>query len=179
MSDATIYDRWPSDGPTGSLAPHLEDVIACVPAEGPDTINLPREVRPGSFSFSYMANTLIDWGPQWEDIEFEWSGSRSARWMRDISAEGDTGPGSSAPVDGHASWLNGRDLLLAYVSPELQTEGWARVPGGAPTSESHDLADDVDALSDPFRWVRLARIITAVTYERPIAGMTAERYRLW
>ena len=93
--------------------------------------------------------------------------TRTRSGLQDISGA-DLSPASSAPVSGWASWLNGAAVLLLYYSNDMGIEGWARVPGVAPTED------------DPKSWVELARAIVAAIAEdytyRP--GMSGQRFLL-
>jgi hypothetical protein len=101
--------------------------------------------------------------PQW--ISFSWGGGTHAEWEQDIGSAG-ISPASSAPVYGWASWLNGNDVLLAYYSPDMGFEGWARVPGVAPDED------------DPKSWVKLGRAIVAAIYGdyTHLPGMSGEHF---
>lgn len=113
---------------------------------------------------------------QLQEITFEWDGGRTATWTEDISPDGEISPLSSAPTKGWASWLNGTDLLLAYANEEVGCEGWARIPGAAPIAGAEDEDEDEDVLSEPRRWLALARVISAVVGEQKLEGMTGEQF---
>ena len=139
----------------------LKEAIARAHDELSATIELPSKIASGEFRFTYVTDPWGTGDTVAQDIELRWDGGMTAAWRQDVSEHEETSPGSSAPVSGWASWRNGRDLLLAYVSDDLEMEGWARVPGAAPTIDDGVLDGDSEVLSDPRRWLRLARTITA------------------
>ncbi|OUS97330.1 hypothetical protein CA951_02995 [Rhodococcus sp. NCIMB 12038] len=148
----------------------LEDAIARAGDELSATIGLPEHIEPGEIKFTFM----VDAGdsPQAEDITFTWDGGLSATWLQDISEhESNLSPASSAPVWGWASWRNGGDLLLAYTWPDVEVDGWAHIPGGAPGSE-----DQEDTLSEPQTWVELARTIISVLRGEELPKRTGQTY---
>jgi hypothetical protein len=120
-------------------------------------------IGPGRFEFEFPY--YPDGGtPQW--ISFSWDGGTHAEWEQDIGGGAGLSPASSAPVYGWASWLNGNDVLLMYYSPDMGSEGWARVPGVAPDED------------DPKSWVKLGRAIVAAIYGdyTQWPGMSGEHY---
>ena len=168
----------PSAGSASRLPTARGRVSAAAGGERDVTLGLPDEVEPGTISFTYMADVWGHGDAQAPDITFEWNGGRSATWTEDISGHEAISPGSSAPTTGWASWQTGTDLLLAYANAEVGFEGWARISGAAPTAgtDDEDEADDEDVLSDPQRWLALARVISAVVGEQQLNGMTGERF---
>lgn len=141
------------------------------------TVGLPESVTGGRLDFTFTTTQFGSPDPVAFDMRFDWEpGARHATWWQDISGQEAISPGSSAPVWGWAAWRNGEDLLLAMTSDDLELEGWARVPGGAPTSGADPDADDEDTLRDPMRWLQLAKIIQAVVGEEPPEGTTAQSF---
>lgn len=187
MSDSERPGETPRGG-IGQRKAALIEAIAAAPDEMAASIGLPNRVERGEFAFTYMADPWGNNEPLAIDVEFEWSGGRTANWTRDISIHEAVTPASSAPVHGWASWLNGTDLLLAFSSEDLEMEGWARVPGRAPTAnrdgdeDDEDEADeeqgddDEEMLADPARWIAMARTIESVISDVELPGMTGERY---
>ncbi len=182
MTDHPDPTRDEGLGGIGQRTPRLARAVREASDEMSVTLGLPDEIGPGSFAFTYMAEV---WGePQAQDVSFDWDGGSTVTWTQDISGDEAISPGSGAPVSGWASWLNGEDLLLAFSGPDLELEGWARVPGGAPTAsrpgdDADDESDEPDpdeALADPARWVALARTITAVVCEQEVPGAEVRRY---
>ncbi len=55
------------------------------------------------------------------------------------------------------SWELSPALLVAFSSPDQEWDGWFRLPGGSPLNGGDEDADDEEVLSDPGRWVELAR----------------------
>jgi hypothetical protein len=140
-------------------------------------MGLPDRVEPGVFGFTYMADPWQSGELVAQEIQFDWRGESWATWTQDISGDEAISPGSSAPVVGWASWRNGSDLLVAFSSEDLETDGWARLPGAAPTSGADgDDHDEDDVLGEPARWLSLARVITAIVYEQDLPGATGERF---
>jgi hypothetical protein len=124
--------------------------------------NLAEQIESGRFQFDFDYYPEGG-GPQW--ISSRWDGGTRADWEQDIGGSADLSPASSAPVYGWASWLNGEDVLLAYYSTDMGFEGWARVPGVAPTD-------------DPKSWVELGRAIVAAIYGNytDLPGMSGEHF---
>ncbi len=150
----------------------LEEAIAAAGDEQSATLGLPDEVQLGKVSFTFMFDTGNGFSAQ--DITFAWEGVAWLTWTQDISEhEGGLSPGSSAPVHGWASWSNGSDLLLAYTWPEVGTDGWAHIPGGAP-GEKGEHPEEV--LYEPRAWVELARTIVSVLYGNEVPERTGRTY---
>jgi hypothetical protein len=155
----------------------LRDAIANAADPKDVTLGLPALIDGGRFEFTFMATQYGSSDPVAFDVWFDWEpGNRHAVWWQDISGLEAISPGSSAPVWGWASWRNGDDLLLAMTSHELELEGWARVPGGAPTAGADPEADDEETLRDPGRWLRLAKHIQAVIGEEWPPGTESQFY---
>ncbi|AEV71515.1 hypothetical protein MycrhN_0885 [Mycolicibacterium rhodesiae NBB3] len=123
---------------------------------------LPDEIDSGDIAFTFENYDSDGGGPTLFDFRATWDGGHTMTWWQDISErQPGLSPMSSAPSEGWASWRNGNDLLVAYTWPDLETDGWAYVRGGAPTA-----AKDDDAMYEPETWLALARTVLGVVHER-------------
>ncbi len=101
-----------------------------------NTVGLPEVIEPGQFDFEFMVDTGdTGQGPTPFRLSFDWDGGTQADWMEDIGDIAFPSPGTSSSVTGWASWLNGRDVLLAYYAIDSGFEGWARIPDVAPNDD--------------------------------------------
>lgn len=148
----------------GGRSTELSDAIASANDPSEITLGLPDHVI-GDSSFTFMqAWPSVDDLQAW-DVSFNWDGfSRRATWTLDISELEDQSPASSAPIHGWASWQTGDTLLVAFASPELEMEGWFRLPNASPlvrtnTGDEENEDDEGDVISRPSRWVALAKAI--------------------
>jgi hypothetical protein len=134
---------------------------------------LPDEIEAGQFELVFMSDAG-DGEPIPMEIHFTWDEGSTATWWQDIW-EGAPGlsPGSSSPAFGWASWLNRKDVLIAYRWPEAGTEGWAHIVGGAPGS-GEKYPDD--ALFEPETWVELGKKIVSAVHGFTVPGMTRQTY---
>lgn len=133
----------------------------------PEIEGLPAEIEPGDIAFTFKVYDEDTNEPTLFDFRATWDEGRTMTWWQDISdKQPGLSPGSSAPSEGWASWRNGYDLLVAYTWPDVETDGWAYVRGGAPISGRDD-----DAMYEPETWLNLARTILGAVHERlPDAG---------
>jgi len=155
--------------------PRLERALGDAADEMSVAIGLPETIEPGEFAFTFMVD-LGDGDAVAHEITVDWDGGWTATWREDISGDEAVSPGSSAPAFGWVSWRNGTDLLVAYTWPELDLDGWAHIPGGAPGS---DLTDEEaeDAPYDSQFWVELARRIANVLHGNTIVGQTGQTFQ--
>lgn len=162
--------------PASNRSPGLKDASGSVESDTAATIDLPDTVEPGGFAFTFTADAWGTGDPSAFDVEFDWPGDRHATFSMDISAREGTSPLSSSPCHGWVSWQNGTDLLLAYVMPDEDVEGWARLTDGAPAAGGNDDEVEDALLAEPQHWVELARRILAVVHELDLPGLTGERW---
>ena len=128
----------------------------------PDIEGLPDGIKAGDIAFTFNVEDQDGNGPTLFDFRATWDEGRTMTWWQDISdRQPGLSPGSSAPSMGWASWRNGNDLLVAYTWPEVETDGWAYVRGGAPISGKDD-----DAMYEPETWLNLARTVLGVVHEQ-------------
>lgn len=143
-----------------------------------DGSNNPREkIRPGRFTLVFEDVFEEDDEPYPLEITFNWDGERAASFVYD-SWQNPSDPTfvaeiNSDPVYGWASWLNEEDVSIAFLHPMAETEGWARVDGGAPGA---GLDDPEDALTTPEVWTNLAKLINEVVADRAVRGMTRQTF---
>jgi hypothetical protein len=132
--------------------------------------DLPDEIKSGKFDLRFIVDSYGEPTPM--EIHFTWEETSTATWWCDIW-EGAPGlsPGSSAPADGWASWLNGKDALIAFTWRDVGVDGWAHIEGGAPGSE-----DGFDALFETETWVEFGKKIVAAVHGSPLPGMTRQTY---
>jgi hypothetical protein len=152
----------------------LRPVSESQPFELPD---LPDKIEPGDFELVFMDEDEVTGEPAATEVRFSWDGGRAATFRCD-AWDNPADPSfvieiSSTPVYGLAWWLNGEDLLIAFSCPLAEEEGWARISGGAPASDEED---SDDAMLEPATWIELAKKISAVGYDLPLAGVKRETF---
>lgn len=69
--------------------------------------------------------------------------------------------------------MNGQDVLVAFMHPLAAEEGWARVHNQAPGAE---IDDSDDALAQPETWMKLAKLIYAVSADKPLENCDRQTY---
>jgi hypothetical protein len=128
----------------------------------------PDEIEPGEFDLNFTADSYGEATPM--EMHFKWENeATTATFWQDIWADAPgLSPGSSAPAYGWASWLNGKDVLIAFTWPDVGVDGWAHIEGGAP--------GDYDALFETETWVEFGRKIVAAVHGSPLPGMTRQTY---
>lgn len=142
-----------------------------------DRRNLPDEIKPGQFSLVFEDVLEDDDEPFPLEITFTWDGENAASFVYDAWQD-PADPTfvaeiNSDPVYGWASWVNEEDVLIAFVHPMAEAEGWARVASGAPGAKT----DDPDAaLGDAETWISFAKLINAVAAGRPVPDMSRQTY---
>lgn len=168
-------NTWSDDAESDTRTPALKRAIAEAGDEMSATIGLPDEIKPGEFTFTFM-HDVGGRRPVANEITFNWDGGWTTTWMQDISPYEDISPGSSAPAHGWASWRNGSDLLLAYTWSDLETDGWAHIPGGAPGS-GLPAEEAEDSLDEPHTWVELGQLIAGTLFGKQLPGQTGQTFQ--
>lgn len=135
------------------------------------------EISPGRFSLVFEDVRDADDEPFPYEITFDWSGENTASFVFDACPDPSdptfVGEINSDPVYGWASWLNEEDVLIAFMHPMAEKEGWARVGAQAPGA---GLDDPEGAMSHPQTWITLAKLIYAVTADKPLPDCNRQTY---
>ncbi|MFV8316272.1 hypothetical protein [Mycobacterium sp. 23] len=137
----------------------------------------PSEVEPGRFSLVFEDTIEEEDERVSYQITFTWEGERAASFVYDVAPT----PGdptfvaeiNSDPIRGWLSWVNEKDVLIAFLHPMAEEEGWARISSVAPGAGSDE---PEAALSDPETWIKLGRLIHAVTADAFVPDMSRHTY---
>lgn len=126
-------------------------------------------IESGKFKVTFTQDVYGQATPM--EVHFTWEETSMATWWCDIQGDAPgLSPGSSAPADGWASWLNGKDALIAFTWPDVGVDGWAHIESGAPGD------GDFDALFEKETWVEFGKRIVAAVHGTPLPGMTRQTY---
>jgi len=159
-----------------AIEPYGQGLAAVVevPREACDSrTNPPTTISPGKFTIVFEELLQENNEPFPFEITFTWEGETAASFIYDAWVNPDeplfVAEINTNPISGWVSWVNEKDLFIAFTNPMASEEGWARVTFGAPGAGA---ADPHAALSDSDTWVRLAKLIHAIASEQPVEQMT-------
>ena len=107
------------------------------------TIGLPDRIEGGTFEFTFMATQFGGEEPFAFDIRFTWDVGAATPHGCMTSRATRASPQGRRRRYGEGVVAEPDQLLLAMTSVDLETEGWARVPGGAPTVGADATSEEI------------------------------------
>lgn len=125
---------------------------------------LPEVIEPGRFGLSVWSVTPWDGGHVENDVSIEWDGKHTVEWSV-LSGSG-VSTMSEVSFCGIAGWPDGTDLLVSYLSDNME-RGFARLAAEAVAASGSEEA------KDPQRWVGFATSLVALTEELLNSGIEA------